>query len=108
MDKRQVEEMLEQFQNAQQTLQQGFEELEDAVRTLELSEDDFLNLSDDMTEDEREEMMEALDNINLPSARSLEAYMLGHLQNWIQGGNPYDETLDQVIDKLENLFRIIS
>jgi len=34
--------------------------------------------------------------------RQLDAYMIPHLENWINGGNPYDFTLDKLIEKVES------
>jgi hypothetical protein len=31
-----------------------------------------------------------------------ESYILAHLKNWIQGGNPYDETIPKIIEAIRN------
>lgn len=32
--------------------------------------------------------------------RHAEAYIIGHLDNWANGGNPYDETIPTLVEKI--------
>ena len=43
---------------------------------------------------------EALENTDFET--SAEAYIIGHLDNWANGNNPYDEHIPKIIEELEN------
>lgn len=56
-------------------------------------------------EEAREKIEEAIQLIRdalrgTQQADSAEAYIIGHLQNWAEGDNPYDETIPKLIEEL--------
>lgn len=74
-------------------------------RRLDYDKLDYKNVIDEISEAQEilQEGYERLRSVlrTLPGSSSYEAYILGHLDNWINGGNPYDETIPVIIEDLE-------
>jgi hypothetical protein len=84
--------------------QQIHEEIENAKNCKGMFEDAQRTLSDGLQQ--LIEAVEALEDAKIStdeiSAASLDSYIVGHLSNWIEGGNPYDDTLPTIINSLDN------
>ena len=61
---------------------------------------ELLNNAKDKINEACDLIREAVEDTDFES--SSEAYIIGHLSNWANGNNPYDEHIPKIIEYLEN------